>query len=226
MKRLKLIQLIALMMVAIMAISFTGCGDKDETTGGDATGGQTVQTGDNGTADDEQQADDKEDADKDKDKEDTDKQDKPDSNTNTSKPSGSQSGSDDSDKEEVKEKSLSSIISAVYEGVEDLPRLGNTTLNSDNFASFAFIKKIDGMKGLASEAMIGSIAHSVVAIRVPEGESAKDVASQVKANANPRKWICVEAEKVIVKRHKQTVLLIMTTADAADKIAANFDALY
>lgn len=224
MKRLKLIQLIALMMVAIMAISFTGCGDNSDTAGSDAQGDQTVQTDDNGTADDEQQADDKEDADKDKD--DADKQDKADSDTNTSKPSGSQSGSNDSDKEEVKEKSLSSIISAVYDGVEDLPRLGNTTLNGDNFASFAFIEKMDGMKGLASEAMIGSIAHSVVAIRVPEGESAKDVASQVKANANPRKWICVEAEKVIVKRHKQTVLLIMTTADAADQIAANFDALY
>lgn len=144
------------------------------------------------------------------------------SGSNSGSNSGSSSGSGQTSS---KEKSLSSIMSSILSGV-DLPKVGNTTLDGDNFPSFAFIEKQEGYKGLASEAMVGSIAHSVVLVRVPEGASAKTVAASIKANADPRKWICVEAEKTIVKYHKRTVLLIMSDADTANAIAANFDALY
>ncbi|MEF9922571.1 MAG: hypothetical protein RR313_07175 [Anaerovoracaceae bacterium] len=126
----------------------------------------------------------------------------------------------------TKEKTLTSTMKYLYKGAKDLPKLGNTKLTSENFESYAFIKKGKGYYGLASEAMIGSIAHSVVLVRVPKGVSAKSVAKKIKANANPRKWICVEAEKVTVKYHKKTVLLIMTNAKDAKKIAKNFDKLY
>jgi len=47
----------------------------------------------------------------------------------------------------------------------------------------------------------------------------------VEANADPRKWVCVEAEKKIVRQSGDVVILIMTSADLADRLDANFQAL-
>jgi len=117
---------------------------------------------------------------------------------------------------------LESIMESLLAGVPDLPMLGNTPLDAENFSFFAFIEQPEGAEGLVSEAMIGSIAHSVVLIRLPEGVDASEVAAQMEANADPRKWICVEAEKVIALSRGNLALLIMSNAATADAIAANF----
>ena len=62
-------------------------------------------------------------------------------------------------------------------------------------------------------------------MRLPDGADVSGIAKQVKDNADPRKWICVEAEKVIVKTKGDLVLLVMSDTATADAIAANFDAL-
>lgn len=228
MKHNNLKRVFAIFMIGAMMLAFSSCGqDKENETPKDTD----IKT----TAKIETDTDKK----TDKTKEDKKKEDKKETTSSQkddkkeassfSKPSssGSTSGGSSSGNGQTssKEKSLSSIMSSILSGV-DLPQVGNTALDGDNFPAFAFIEKQEGYKGLASEAMVGSIAHSVVLVRVPEGASAKSVAASIKANADPRKWICVEAEKTIVKYHKRTVLLIMSDADTADAIAANFDALY
>ena len=74
-----------------------------------------------------------------------------------------------------------------------------------------------------SEAMIGSIPYSMVLVRVKDAANARAVAEKMKAGIDPRKWICVEAEKTIVKQKGDLVLLVMSKAETADAIAANFD---
>ena len=59
--------------------------------------------------------------------------------------------------------------------------------------------------------------------RVPEGTDAAEIAKQIEDQADPRKWICVEAEKTIVKQRGNVVLLVMSTADVADAVAQAFD---
>ena len=59
------------------------------------------------------------------------------------------------------------------------------------------------------EPMIGSIAFSMVAVRVAEGADAKAVAEAMKAGIDTRKWICVEAESLMVAGSGNTVLLVM-----------------
>ena len=120
--------------------------------------------------------------------------------------------------------SLSEIMTSIYDGVETV-MVGETELNAENFQSFAFIEYKEGYEGLASEAMIGSQAHSVVLVRVPEGEDVAAVAEQIKTNADPRKWICVEAEKTEVVTKGDVILLCMSFADTTDAIVANFEAL-
>ncbi len=121
---------------------------------------------------------------------------------------------------------LSEVFADIMTDVEDLPEIIDIAISDENFENFLFIPPIEGAEVLASEGQINIVAHSAVLLRVPEGTDAQAVAAEIKENANPRKWICVEAEKTIVKAHGNTVLLVMSFSDTADAIAANFDALW
>lgn len=125
------------------------------------------------------------------------------------------------------EVSLSSIIQKLYEGIPeaDMPMVMDVTLSAENSEYYVGVPYSSYKEGLASDAAIGSIAHSVCLLRAADADKAASLAKSVKEKANPRKWVCVEAEKVIVKQKGNLVLLIMTSADKADKISTNFDNL-
>ena len=73
----------------------------------------------------------------------------------------------------------------------------------------------------AYEPMIGSIAFSMVVLRVNEGEDAKAVAQEMKDNINTRKWMCVEAGDLQVVGYGDVVMLIMVDENfAADGITS------
>ena len=59
------------------------------------------------------------------------------------------------------------------------------------------------------EPMIGSIAFSMVMVRVAPGEDIKSVAEAMKSGINPRKWVCVEADDMLVTGYRDVVMLIM-----------------
>lgn len=120
---------------------------------------------------------------------------------------------------------LSEILAAIQADVKDLPGVGDIPLDSENFAYYMFIDPVEGAEAMASEAMIGSIAHSIVLMKTPEGADVEAIAQSVRDNADPRKWICVEAEKCEVVVKDGYILLVMTNAAAADAIIANFNAL-
>ena len=120
---------------------------------------------------------------------------------------------------------LSAMMGKILTDVGELPVLGEMPLDSENFSYYAFCEYQEGLEGLASEAMMGSIAHSVVLVNVPEGISASAIAEEIETNADPRKWICVEAEKTIVSVKGDIVLLVMTQEATANAINDNFLAL-
>lgn len=120
---------------------------------------------------------------------------------------------------------LQEQMSAILEGVE-LPNVQNIEITDENFEMYFFTPPVEGAEALVSEPIIGSIAHSVGLVRVKDAADAEGVAASIRENMDPRKWICVEAEKTEVIAHGDTVLMVMSTEDAATAIAANFDALY
>ena len=122
------------------------------------------------------------------------------------------------------EKSLTDLMTSILSGVET-PGYAITELAAEQYPLYLFIDQPEGAQAVTADSLIGSIAHSVVLMRLPDGADVSGIAKQVKDNADPRKWICVEAEKVIVKTKGNLVLLVMSTTDIADAIAANFDAL-
>ena len=57
--------------------------------------------------------------------------------------------------------------------------------------------------------MIGSIAFSMVMVRVAPGEDTRAVAEEMKSGIDPRKWICVAADDLLVTGYGDVVMLIM-----------------
>ncbi len=120
--------------------------------------------------------------------------------------------------------SLEDVITNVYEGFneDELPALTNTEVTEENEEYYLGTDAIDFKEAIASEPMMSSIAFSVVVLRVGDNVDIEEAKEQIKENANPAKWVCVEAEKVIVDSKDDVIILIMTSEDTADKILNNF----
>ena len=136
-------------------------------------------------------------------------------------------------KEEAKDKnidgSLEDIMSKVYEQLPEDKRpmgLTNMEVNAENIEGFLGTTDIEYEEALASESMVGSIAHSVVLVRVAKDANIEATKKAIKDNVNPRKWICVgvEEDQVIVKNKGNLIILIMA-AENSDKLEAGFDGL-
>ena len=125
------------------------------------------------------------------------------------------------------EGSLEDLMAQMYNGIsaDEMPMVGNIELTEDNSEYCTGVPRSQYTEGLASDAMINAQAHSVCLLRAESAEAAETLAADVEAKANPGKWICVTAEKTIVDRIDNVVILIMTSADLADRIHANFQAL-
>ena len=59
------------------------------------------------------------------------------------------------------------------------------------------------------EPMMGSQAFSLVMVRTVEGADPKAVAEEMKAGIDPRKWICVQADQVMLAGYGDVVMFIM-----------------
>ena len=59
------------------------------------------------------------------------------------------------------------------------------------------------------EPMIGSIAFSMVLVRVNDSDDAEAIAKEMKENINPSKWVCVGADDIQVVGYGDVVMFIM-----------------
>ncbi len=121
---------------------------------------------------------------------------------------------------------LEEIIENIYGGTElELPQTMITELNEENEAYFLGNNDVSYIKGIASEPMMSSVAHSVVLLRVAENADIESIETSIKENVDPRKWICVgvEDDQVIVDHVGDIVVLIMS--HDADTLHESFLAL-
>ena len=76
--------------------------------------------------------------------------------------------------------------------------------------SFTGLDNADSItEAAAFEPMMGSMAFSMVMVRVTPEAGAKTVAEAMKAGIDTRKWICVEANDLLVTGYGDVVMLIM-----------------
>lgn len=129
------------------------------------------------------------------------------------------------------EGSLEDLMASLYENIPEDERpmmLTNMEVNDENIEYYLGTDDIEYESALASESAVGSIAHSVVLVRVKDGEDIEEVKSEIKENVDPRKWICVgvEEEDIIVKNKGNLVILIMVEDETSrDKLEEAFDNL-
>ncbi len=71
-------------------------------------------------------------------------------------------------------------------------------------------KIVDSVK---SESMMMPSNHSLCIVEVKAGEDVASVKNEIFTNANPRKWICANADKVMVVDSGNIVMLVMSTEE-------------
>ena len=111
------------------------------------------------------------------------------------------------------------IIEKIYEQypVADLP-LGTIEIDLADADAVKMFTGLDSAEKIteaaAFEPMMGSMAFSMVLVRVTEGADSKAVAESMKSGIDTRKWICVEANDLKVAGFGDVVMLIMVNSDS------------
>lgn len=129
------------------------------------------------------------------------------------------------------EGSLEEIMEKVYANVNDDEKpmgLTNIKITDENIEQYLGKANIEYEEALASESMVGSIAHSVVLVRAKKGANIEAIEKEIEKNADPRKWICVgvEEDDVIVESEGDLVILIMVEDEKTrEKLDEAFDNL-
>lgn len=113
---------------------------------------------------------------------------------------------------------LEGIITAIYEKNPVEFMAGNVGIDLTDTSEDGLwtLKAFTGLENadliseaMASEAMIGSIPFSMVLVRVADAANAESVADSMKVGIDQRKWICVEADDLLVTASGDVVMLIM-----------------
>ena len=123
------------------------------------------------------------------------------------------------------EGSLEEIMEKIYATIpqEERPMmLQNITPEAEQVEGYIGTNDINYNEILVSESAVGSIAHSVVLIRLKDAEDVEDAKTKIKDNVKPDKWVCVSAEKVVVESRGNLILLVMASEDTATEIQNNF----
>jgi hypothetical protein len=71
-------------------------------------------------------------------------------------------------------------------------------------------------EAVASESMLGAQAYSLVLCRVKNAADAPAVAQQMRDGIDQRKWVCVNADDLMVSACGDVVMLVMISSDYAE----------
>ena len=127
------------------------------------------------------------------------------------------------------EGTLEELMTKVYADIPEDERpmmLTNTEVTEENVEYFLGTTEVEYEEALASESGVGSIAHSVVLVRVKDNADIEGIKTKIKESVNPRKWVCVgvEEDDVVVKNKGNLIILIMAD-NGRDKLETAFDNL-
>ena len=124
---------------------------------------------------------------------------------------------------------LTSMMTEVLAGADAVNTAVTSEVTKDSFKYVVGIDYADGYTAVVYAPQMSSVAYQVVLFSAPSGADMDGLAAQIKANADPRKWICVSADTVGVKVNGNTVLFYMfdgeTFPNTEKAITANFAAL-
>ncbi len=126
---------------------------------------------------------------------------------------------------EEKLNELTALMDQLVANINDEMMVGTMEITADTYEYYG-IPAVEGVYAVVSMPMIGSIAHEVVLVEVPEGTDAAAFAAEMEANLNPMKWVCVEPENTWVNASGNYVVSVMSSADMANAVLANFNTVF
>ncbi|MBE5784705.1 MAG: hypothetical protein E7330_02810 [Clostridiales bacterium] len=126
--------------------------------------------------------------------------------------------------ESLSEEDAINLIQSAYDeiGAENLPMMMNMPLDLTDMDGVGYhtgLSSVEGIDGIIiSESGVGSIAYSLVYVRVAEGADSEAIRSAIADSIDPAKWICVQAETVKTVTLGTDVVLVMGAPDMVDTV--------
>lgn len=120
---------------------------------------------------------------------------------------------------------LQATVDAIYEKYP-VPFMAGTIpaemITADSYAYYTGMADDSKVADLlVSESMIGAQAYSLVLVTVKDGEDVNAVADSMINGIDQRKWMCVEADDIIVSGKDNTVMLIMIDSEYKESISVD-----
>lgn len=81
---------------------------------------------------------------------------------------------------------------------------------------------IDYVDAVCSAPQINAVAYQCILLRMEEGADVEAAKQQIADGADPAKWVCVEAESVVVESRDDLILFVMADAKSAEAIRTAF----
>ena len=136
------------------------------------------------------------------------------------------------ERDPVLSEDLTKVLEKIYETADldkdfkdSLQYYQTVELNEDNIQGYLGNTDVKLTEGICSAPMMSSIPYELILLKVDENADVDAVKSAIKENANPRKWVCVEAEEVVVENIDNTVLFLMANKTEAEPIKNAFMSL-
>lgn len=143
------------------------------------------------------------------------------------------SGSNEPSVEAPADNTLLPLFDAIYENAPMELMVMNTPVdlsNANTEDGMYALKYVTGLESAeliteaaVSESPIGPTPYSMVLVRVADAANAQTVAEAMKNGIDQRKWICVEADDLLVTAKDDVVMLIMIgSVFAEDGVTAQY----
>ena len=124
---------------------------------------------------------------------------------------------------------LSEIMDSVYENA-DLPQdfrdsmadFDSGEIPEDSAEYLIGTADVEYTEGYYSMPMLNVVPYQCILLRLPEGADIEAAKQTISDHADPRKWICVEAESVIVENVGDVVLFVMGDSPTTNAMRTAF----
>lgn len=124
---------------------------------------------------------------------------------------------------------LDEIMDGLYESAEldpdfreSMEYFERSPIEPDSAEYMIGTSELDYVEALYSAPMMSSVAYQCILIRMGEGADMEAAKETVLASADPRKWICVEAESTIVESRGDVLLFVMADEETAAALQTSF----
>ena len=128
--------------------------------------------------------------------------------------------------------SLSEIMDSVYESAElsqdfrdSMTDFASGDIPADSAEYLIGTADVEYTESFYNVPMMNVVPYQCILLRLPEGADMEAAKQTISDNADPRKWVCVEAESVVVENVGDVILFVMADADTAAALQTAFLAL-